>query len=175
MEYLQDDDNGDDQGSTSIHREVLLSYRLIFAQSARSRKLIKQHLDRLGSSSRGPMDPLLVALCSSPLKRLHRDSGLPRNIFPYSAVNEDGTLQESDAYCVGEDFPCLGSRLLVLQRYNMRRQPSKVKDLWRDQRNPLQWYTFWAVLWVGGITVFLTALQLIVGAAQLYYAAVQDN
>lgn len=162
-DFAQDDD------LSSVHREVLLSYRLLFAQSARSRKLIKKHLGELPSNL--DVDPLLVTLCCTPLKSLHGNSRIPNRIFPYSTLNEDGTLQQSDTYSIRDDFPSFGSRLLALQRYNLRQQPSRVKDFWRDRRNPLQWYTFWAVLWVGGISIVLGALQLLVGIAQLYFAA----
>jgi hypothetical protein len=42
--------------------------------------------------------------------------------------------------------------------------------LWRDRRNPLQWYTFWAVLVVGGVSILLSFLQLVVSVAQLVVA-----
>jgi hypothetical protein len=159
-DYVQEDE------LSSVHREVLLSYRLLFAQSTQSRKLMKQHLSRLASR-----DPFLVTLCCTRLSSLNSNSKVPKEIFPYSTLNEDGTLQESGTYSVSEDFPSFGSRLLALQRYNLRQQPSRVMDLWRDRRNPLQWYTFWAVLWVGGISIILSTLQLFVSIGQLYFAA----
>lgn len=30
---------------------------------------------------------------------------------------------------------------MAVQQYNPRQQPSRVRDLWRDRRNPLQWYS----------------------------------
>jgi len=77
---------------------------------------------------------------------------------------------EFGVYSAARDFPIFGSRLLALQKHNQRQQPSRVRDLWRDRRNPLQWYTFWAVIVVGGLTVILAILQLAVSVAQLYYA-----
>lgn len=164
--HLDDSDSQTDP--YSAHREILLSYRLLFAQSRRSRRLIRYELDKL--RSQGKLDPLLRTLSSTSLPSLH--STLPRDIFPYSTLTAEGTLQESDTYSAHEDFPSFGYRLLILQRYNLRQQPSRVKDLWRDRRNPLQWYTFWAVVWVGGISIVLSVLQFLVGAAQLYFAAV---
>lgn len=95
---------------------------------------------------------------------------LPSSIFPFSALDIDNQLQESDIYSVRDDFPILGARLLILQHYNMRQQPSRVRDLWRDRRNPLQWYTFWAVLWIGGVTIVLAVLQVLVGVVQISLA-----
>jgi hypothetical protein len=57
----------------------------------------------------------------------------------------------------------------------MRQQPSKVTDLWRDRRNPLQWYTFWAVLWVGGASIVLAVLQLVVSLVQTVFGAPKND
>lgn len=66
-----------------------------------------------------------------------------------------------------DDFPLLGDRLLALQTYSNRLQPNKLRDLWRDRRNPLQWYTFWAVLLIGGGSLIASILQLVVSIAML--------
>lgn len=38
--------------------------------------------------------------------------------------------------------------------------------LWKDKRDSLQWYTFWAVLVVGSLSIFLTFASLAVSTAQ---------
>lgn len=167
VEHHADDSDGQID-PYSAHREILLSYRLLFAQSRRSRRLMNHQLEDLRSE--GKLDPLLKLLVGTSLPSLR--STLPRDVFPHSTLTAEGTLQESDTYSAREDFPSFGYRLLILQRYNLRQQPSRVKDLWRDRRNPLQWYTFWAVVWVGGISIILGLLQLLVGVAQLYFAAI---
>lgn len=185
---------------SAIYREILLTYRLLFGQTSRPRKLLGQQIDRLPAaatthghhatisqsspcSSDGiadEMDPFLATICTSPLRlgwchlsfsrRRKPSASVPSTIFPSSALDLNDQLQEPDTYSARDDFPVFGSRLLTLQHYNTRQQPSKVKDLWRDRRNPLQWYTFWAVLWIGGASMLLAVLQLLVGVAQLYFA-----
>lgn len=178
--------------SSAIHREILLSYRLLFGQSSSSRKLFGQLLSRSltkvsRTSDRHPstsdiitddIDPFLSTLCATPfqsswrclsfIRRENPLTFLPGSLFPSSALDMYNQLQESDTYSARDDFPIFGPRLLILQRYNMRQQPSRVRDLWRDRRNPLQWYTFWAVLWVGGVSIVLAVLQVLVGVAQIY-------
>ncbi|KAH8703632.1 hypothetical protein BGW36DRAFT_443975 [Talaromyces proteolyticus] len=181
---------------SALHREILLSYRLLFGQSSSSRKLLGQLLSQsstkaskkysqrsstISSVITDDNDPFLVTICTTPLLSHWRFLGftglnkastlLPGTIFPSSALDINGQLQESDTYSVRNDFPVFGPRLLILQRYNMRQQPSRVRDLWRDRRNPLQWYTFWAVLWIGGVSIILAVLQVLVGVAQIYLAA----
>lgn len=160
---------------SSVHRELLLSYRLLFGQSSGSRKLAVKLLKQLKESS-GDVDPFLVTICSTPLSKswfLRPLSGspIPNDIFPTSSLDLDNRLVESDTYSSQDDFPCFGQRLLAVQHYNLRQQPRRIRDLWRDRRNPLQWYTFWAVVWVGGITIVLGALQLVAAVIQAYYSA----
>ncbi|PVH79293.1 hypothetical protein DL98DRAFT_589529 [Cadophora sp. DSE1049] len=181
----------------SIHREILLSYRVLFGQSNSSRKLMKRELGRfnLSSGTGSPRnksciseeekDGFLETLCSLPL---YPDRVLSRlwfgrkpspriagQFFPISSLSVGNELIESDTYSARDDFPVFGPRLLTLQRYNLRRQPSKILDLWRDRRNPLQWYTFWAVVIVGGCGLLLAALQLAVGVIQVIYAIRASN
>lgn len=68
------------------------------------------------------------------------------------------------------DFPLLGERLLQLQRYNDQQIPTRVKTMIRDKRDLAQWYTLWAVLLVGGLSVLLSIPQLGVAIAQLVVA-----
>lgn len=187
---------------SALYREVLLSYRLLFGQSASSRKLFTQlhgqsfkrasttyghHIladyqdsaNSCGDATADEIDPFLYTICTTPLNSHLRYSHiigwktsstlLPGEIFPSSALDHNGQLQESDTYSGRDDFPIFGPRLLALQRYNMRQQPSRIRDFWRDRRNPLQWYTFWAVLWIGGASIILAVLQLVVGIVQIYY------
>jgi tRNA(His) 5'-end guanylyltransferase len=119
-------------------------------------------------------DPFLSVICATPLtsfwRREKNISALPGSLFPASVLGLDDQLQEASTYSARDDFPIFGPRLVRLQRYSLRQQPSKMRDLWRDMRNPLQWYTFWAVFLVGGVSILLSVLQLSLGAAQLYYA-----
>jgi hypothetical protein len=176
----------------SLYREILLSYRLLFGQSSKSRKLIHQLLDRprncseahssqeAGDTREDQVDPFLKVVCTSPLRSGWSFLGLELgksskpciqgDLFPSSTLNKDKELVESDTYSAQDEFPTFGARLLTLQRYNMRRQPSRFTDLWRDRRNRLQWFTFWAVLWVGGAGIILALLQFVVSVVQMIYA-----
>jgi len=166
-----------------LHREVLLTYRLLFGQSPRSRNLAKDSFakEKSAQSNTGKyaMDPLLEELCTVPLSTSwisrmlssYKPLQLSADFFPSSCTNgQNGKFTESASYTVEHDFPVFGARLLALQEYNERQKPTRARDLWRDRRNPLQWYTFWAVIWVGSISIILGTLQLGVSIAQLYYA-----
>ncbi|KAI1313743.1 hypothetical protein F5Y03DRAFT_390044 [Xylaria venustula] len=148
-----------------LSQEVLMSYRLLFGQSRASRKLARSLLQKLGTNR--DHDHLLAHLCTKSLKEVAK--ALPGEFWPISCRGFDNAVQEVDAYSFRDDFPMLGCRLAVIQEFNLRQQPSKLRDLWRDRRNPLQWYTFWAVLVVGGVSIILAILQLVVGIIQITY------
>ena len=140
-----------------------MSYRLLFGQSRNARKLGKSLLQKLGS--KGQYDQLLVCLCTKPQK--HVNEQLPTSFWPLRCRDFVGKLQEDESYSSQDDFPILGCRLAALQDFNLRQQPSRLRDLWRDRRNPLQWYTFWAVLVVGGISNIVAILQLAIAIVQV--------
>lgn len=139
----------------SLAQEVILSYRLLFGQDGKSRKIAREEVFRLkNSSAKYNVDTMLLDLCERKYEHgclwwKSYDKVLqsyPPEIWPITCRTMQGHLQPSDVYNARDDFPRLGSRLIKLQQFNSRQRPSKLTDLWRDRRNPLQWYTFWAVL-----------------------------
>ncbi|KAF5000629.1 hypothetical protein FDECE_11166 [Fusarium decemcellulare] len=158
---------------TTLEQEILLSYRLLFAQSSASRKLIRGELAQLRRDGQ-LVDDLLSMLCERKCRtgmlwwsKMDKDfSELSPDLWPISCRNSEQHLQERDVYNAVDDFPRLGWRLLRVQKFNLRQQPSKLTDLWRDRRNPLQWYTFWAVLIIGGMANIIGLFQLVVAVYQ---------
>lgn len=118
-------------------------------------------------------DGLLDLVCTHPYDR--HLLALPVSLWPITCRTFERQLQEQSSYSSQDDFPLLGQRLAKLQEFTLRQQPSKLRDLWRDRRNPLQWYTFWAVLIFGGWSLLLGLLQLVVGIAQLVVAVRQAS
>ncbi|KAJ6780995.1 hypothetical protein PWT90_09036 [Aphanocladium album] len=117
-------------------REVMLSYRVLFGQRRDSRKQFQKVQKRRVTDTGDEYDPLLDIVCGEPLGR-HVDA-LPGDIWPEAVVDESGRLLEQDVYSTSLEFPLLGARLLKIQEFDVRQQPSRVRDLWRDRRNPLQ-------------------------------------
>jgi hypothetical protein len=165
-----------DQCYVSLEQEVILSYRLLFGQDGKSRKVAREEVSRLKNSyAKQNVDAMLLDLCE---RKYEYGSlwwktydkvlqGYPSEIWPITCRTMEGHLQQSDVYSARDDFPRLGPRLIKLQQFNSRQRPSKLTDLWRDRRNPLQWYTFWAVVLVGGLANILAALQLLVAIVGL--------
>lgn len=45
-----------------------------------------------------------------------------------------------------------------------------VRTMVRDRRDPTQWYTLWAVLFIGSISLVVSFAQLALAAVQVAYA-----
>jgi len=105
----------------------------------------------------GTYDGWLHELCGK--KRLKQDD-------PWLPL-----LNSRSVYTTIDDFPILGERLLKLQSFNMRQDPSTLRGFAVDRRNPFNFYTFWAVIIVGVISIMLSAVQCFIAASQLALAA----
>lgn len=146
-------------------REVLLSYRLIFGQNKRSRNLFHTSKAARAKDPSRVLDALLNRLCGERLGSLH---SLPSDLWPVSCLDPNGRLLEHSTYSPVVHFPLLGDRLLALQEFSLRQSPSKIRDLWRDRRNPSQWYTLWAVIVIGGVSLGFQLVQIAITALQLW-------
>lgn len=134
-----------------MHKEVLLSYRLLFGQDSSSRKLFNGQ-EREKASLDGISDPLLEQLCG-------RAQGA-------GTVLLDDRFTESDSYHTSFDFPFLGARLVKLQEYARSRTPRRYRDIWYDTRDPAKWLVIWAVIFLGIPSLLLSFCQLVVAIYQ---------
>ncbi|OTA54815.1 hypothetical protein K449DRAFT_308912, partial [Hypoxylon sp. EC38] len=152
------DATSEPHNQVQLHQEVLMSYRLLFGQGRGSRRLVRVALRKLKEEQGDDYDNLLDLICTQ--KCNNKVRGLPAFLWPVTCRTFENGLQEENSYSSQDDFPLFGQRLVKLQEFTLRQQPSKLGDLWRDKRNLLQWYTFWAVLIVGGASILIGLLQL---------------
>lgn len=136
----------------SLHREILLSYRLLFGQDKSSRGMFN-NLEIKKAGVGGILDPVLVQLC-----------GQPRQL---SKIIDDDTLVEQDFYDNVVEFPFFGPELIRLQKYVRSRKPRQYLDVWRDTRDPFQWLTLWLLVIIGGLAMFFSFLQSIASVIQI--------
>ena len=133
-------------------RELLTTYRLIFSQNSRSRrqyrKRAKQYLTPLPHE-----DPLIPRLCG--------EDWTKEKVYEEIYIGGAKTV-----YSAMHDFPIFGDRLLALQRFVLVQSPDDWLSLWRDRREPLRFWTLWAVIFFGLFTVILGILQVGLAIAQ---------
>ncbi|KAK3321972.1 hypothetical protein B0H66DRAFT_185456 [Apodospora peruviana] len=79
-----------------------------------------------------------------------------------SLANRIPVIQRFDSY------PIFGDQLRMLKAYMDAQKPGGIVGLWRDNRDSMAWYTFWAVVFVGSLSLVLSFLSLIVSIAQTY-------
>ena len=134
--------------------EMMLSIHAIFGQGARSR----HRFDDKAAFSGVPYqrrDVMLKRLCSEAWLFAHQDGHAyqPKRVYQLSAG----------------DFPILGPKLAYLSREMARRQPKSLWQLWRDQRNTLQWWTLWLVVIFGVVATVAMVVQTVLSGMQLYW------
>lgn len=131
-------------------QEVLLSYRLLFGQSAASRKFFRRTFSP--SEVQGcQLDTLLPQLCAK--SRLDSPSG-------FMPVDQS-------VYFSNRDFPVLYDRILLIANELKDASPKSFSGLLRDRRDTLQYWTFWLVSIIGGVSVLLSLIQVILQGIQL--------
>ena len=143
-----------------------MSLRFILSQTRKSRKLAqKLALSTLQAGDRdnafdllleGNLDGLLFPLAPSRLKPL--------------ASKYAGNPKKQDTLAPWSDLKLFGERMLQIQKYNAAQRPTQTRKMIKDKRDPVRWYTLWAVLLVGGLSVIVGIMQLALSCAQLVYA-----
>ena len=63
-------------------------------------------------------------------------------------------------------FPVFENRLRQLRHYMDSQKPRGIRQLWRDKRDTLNYYTFWGVIIFGSLSIFLAFFSLAVSVAQ---------
>ncbi|KAI8950795.1 hypothetical protein F4801DRAFT_590148 [Xylaria longipes] len=138
------------QDVSQFLEEVLLSYRLLFGQNIRSRRLF-QKLSPFQGMSLNDRDELLTQLCTS------KDSNMPFGIT------------QRDSYELARDFSHLRTKIVRLNNHLNERKPRSWTELWLDNRDSASWLTFWAVIIIGSIGLLLAFIQVILQIVQLSY------
>jgi hypothetical protein len=148
---------------------MLLTYRLIFGQDTKSSRLFAKELAALTKPSnsksklrskstpqkaRQPCvfalpdaDPMLLCLCAD-------EPGA-------AEIYNDIKAPIMQRYYPAQSYPFFAEKLLLLQAYVKEQHPYDWNTLWHDHRNATNWWQFWAVMFIGGITIILSVLSLI--------------
>lgn len=154
------DPRADEDDIAHILEEVLLSFRLLFGQSAKSRRLFR-HVFEPGDGVFARPDTLLQYLCCE--KRIGGTTG------PYR-LGGDGSgwiPWDRSVYYAPRDFPVLFERVELLAKELKAARPNSIGDLLRDRRDTLQFWTFWLVAIFGLVSVGLSITQVILQAVQI--------
>lgn len=144
------DPRADEQEISNILTEILLSYRLLFGQSSRSRKLFP-HVFIPPESLRNEVDPLLLQLCM--MEDLH---DMPPKM-----------PGDQPVYFANQHFPVFSERIELIAKELKRAKPDSVGGLLHDRRDKMQYWTFWLVSIFGSVSILLSLVQVILQGIQL--------
>ena len=129
-------------------QEVLLSYRLLFGQDSRSRKYFPRAHQQ---ESYGQIDSFLPFLCMT--KNVERVS----HLIP----------KDQPIYFANQHFPTLFQRVEHVAKELEKARPKSMADLFHDRRDTLQYWTFWLVSIIGGLSILLSLVQVVLQGIQL--------
>ena len=133
---------GQPKDVTGFLEEILLSYRLLFGQSKRSRRLFRKEVKPFAGVPLEGQDRLLASLCE--MKKLPKRWSV---------------RGESAEYDLAGDFPHLRNRLVKLLGFTAGKKPRGLKEMWLDKRDSASWMTFWTVLIIGSLGLFSSFVQ----------------
>ena len=145
----------------SVRQEMTASYAFLFATESfkRDPRTLYQSLPRpywiAGKYPITSAQDLDVDIGT------HPQFEVTTHIVACKAVGGSGQLPL--AY---SDFPGFESRLRELRAYMDSCRPTGIRGLWRDNRDSLNYYTFWGVIIFGLASVLLALLSLAVSTAQ---------
>lgn len=140
--------------SVEFFSEMLLSSRFIFGQDKKSYKTFRSQYKKSDAGKRSDIDPQLIGLCDYNWRK--------QSI--YLEIDAPGA---KTVYSAKADFPFFSERLIALQEYVLTQSPNDWKTLWRDRRDLNRFWTLWAVLIFGIITIFFNFVQIGLGIAQV--------
>jgi len=80
-------------------------------------------------------------------------------LYPHKLISENYS-----------EYPYFGERLRYMNFVLQMQKPRSLTELWRDQRDSLQWWTFWLVVWFGIASVVLAVGSLATSVAQTWAA-----
>lgn len=133
---------------SQLLEETLTSYRLFFGQNKASRRLFR-------------------TLTPFELLPNEGEDGLLNELCGRKRCNAWAKRPDRESYDLQHDFPILRSRIATINYHLSARKPRTWKDLWRDKRDSAQWFTFWAVLIIGGLGLLFSFIQVVLQIAQL--------
>jgi hypothetical protein len=69
-----------------------------------------------------------------------------------------------------DNFEYWHDRLVVLKQVFDEARPASIRQLWYDRRQTHQWYTFWVVVLISGVTFLLGFVSVVLSALQVRIA-----
>ncbi|KAH8591284.1 hypothetical protein B0O99DRAFT_632376 [Bisporella sp. PMI_857] len=145
----------------SPNHEIVRSWAILFTTDSRSKKRVLDH------------DELIPGAGTAAEDFLHKDA-INLHLGRYTALNtsynftyqktQNAALQKDELPY--SDFPLFETRLRQLRHYMDTQKPRGLRQLWRDNRDSLNYFTFWGVITFGVSSLLLALFSLAVGIAQ---------
>ena len=139
------------------YKEIIETYRVIFGQDKSSFKLYHSSKARqalLHDPEHDGQDELLEKICG-------------REWTKQAVYSDIEAGPAKVVYSAQTDFPHFSERLMALQDFVLTQCPNNWKTLYWDRRDIARFWTLWAVIIFGSLSLFMSILQIGIGAAQI--------
>ncbi|KAJ8130117.1 hypothetical protein O1611_g3517 [Lasiodiplodia mahajangana] len=146
----------------ALMQEILLSYKLLVQFDNKAKSVYRQITADLAKLE--DFDPELD-ICALGVSRHSRQ-------YQYYWGRRQFTRETFNA---SSDFPIFSCRLRKLEQFIDSIQPNKISSLWKDRRDILRWYTFWAVFALGTANLVIALVQTLLSAEQVRLAQLSGS
>ena len=146
-----------------MYKRITQSYAFLFAAGSfkRDPRVLYQSMPRPYWI---PGDyPIVYA---QDLRRGKKDRNASHHEVHYHIAACEAAGESRELLLVYSAFPSFEPRLRELRAYMDSCRPTGLRQLWRDKRDTLNYYTFWGVIIFGFTSVLLALLSLAVSTAQ---------
>jgi hypothetical protein len=79
-------------------------------------------------------------------------------------LSQSSSLSELETYSA---YPIFGDRLRELKTHMDKQRPKNLRQLFKDRRDTVGYWAFWAVVFVGGSSILLALISIAVSSAQV--------
>ncbi|KAE9367031.1 hypothetical protein N431DRAFT_82491 [Stipitochalara longipes BDJ] len=136
-----------------LHSDILLSWNLLFTTGGVSTKKNMANYDRI------PKPPWVTGDDGDYQKSKHLS-------FDRSLTSAERKEEKHMVLKSYSEFTVFENRIRQLVYYMDTQKPQGFRQLWRDKRDTLSYYTFWGVIIFGSLSIFLALFSLAVSIAQ---------
>jgi hypothetical protein len=145
----------------SPNHEIVRSWAILFTTDSRSKKRASDHDELILGEGTAAEDFL-----HNDAKNLHLgNTKALSNHYSYTYWKTQTAAFHKDELPYS-DFPLFETRFRQLRHYMDTQKPRGLRQLWKDNRDSLNYFTFWGVIIFGVLSVFLALFSLAVGIAQ---------
>ncbi|KAH7400441.1 hypothetical protein BKA64DRAFT_708120 [Cadophora sp. MPI-SDFR-AT-0126] len=151
-------------GPYQLNEEVRRTWAFLFATNSSFEKRCEDYASVDGNSLMVDSNPYHLLKSYQHLRKRHLGEDMDN--YRYEGYRDVFKAARNKALVPYAQFPVFENRLRQLRHYMDSQKPRGIRQLWKDKRDTLNYYTFWGVIIFGSLSIFLAFFSLAVSIAQ---------